>query len=81
MKPCENQKGLREKYLVFKADTGERIVNCFVLRPDKDTAAVEALRAYAKATDNKSLATDIYNWVGTDRDARMPEESETHETT
>ena len=56
--------GLKLKYLVFKADTGERIENCFVLRPDKDYAAVEALRAYAEATDNKTLADDIYNWVG-----------------
>ncbi len=36
----------------------------FVLRPDKDPAAVEALRAYAEATDNKTLSDDIYNWVG-----------------
>ena len=56
--------GLKLKFLVFKADTGERIENCFVLRPDKDYAAVEALRAYAEATDNKTLADDIYNWVG-----------------
>lgn len=56
--------GLKLKFLVFKADTGERIENCFVLRPDKDHAAVEALRAYAEATDNKTLADDIYNWVG-----------------
>ena len=56
--------GLKLKFLVFKADTGERIENCFVLRPDKDRAAVEALRAYAEATDNKTLAEDIYNWVG-----------------
>lgn len=56
--------GLKLKFLVFKADTGERIENCFVLRPDKDRAAVEALRAYAEATDNKTLAEDIYNWIG-----------------
>lgn len=56
--------GLKLKFLVFKADTGERIENCFVLRPDKDRAAVEALSAYAEATDNKTLADDIYNWVG-----------------
>lgn len=56
--------GLKVKYLVFKSDTGEQIENCFVLRPDKDEAAVEALRAYAEATDNKILSEDIYNWVG-----------------
>ena len=62
--PIDAYKGLKAKYLVFKADTGERVDNCFILRPDKDPAAVEALRAYAKVTDNETLAKDIYNWVG-----------------
>ena len=62
--PVDAYKGLKAKYLVFKADTGERVGNCFVLRPDKDHAAVEAIRAYARATDNETLAEDIYNWVG-----------------
>lgn len=74
--------GLKLKFLVFKADTGERIENCFVLRPDKDNVAVEALRAYAEATDNKMLSEDIYNWVGRDETVqkwipvseRLPEE-------
>ena len=62
--PVDAYKGLKAKYLVFKADTGERVENCFVLRPDKDPASVEALRAYASETDNETLAKDIYNWVG-----------------
>ena len=62
--PVDAYKGLKAKYLVFKADTGERVENCFVLRPDKDHASVEALRAYASATYNETLAKDIYNWVG-----------------
>ena len=62
--PIDAYKGLKAKYLVFKADTGEMVDNCFILRPDRDAAAVEALRAYAKATDNEILAEDIYNWVG-----------------
>ena len=61
--PIDAYKGLKAKYLVFKADTGKRVDNCFILRPDKDAAAVEALRAYAKVTDNETLAKDIYNWV------------------
>lgn len=64
--PIDAYKGLKAKYLVFKADTGEKVENCFILRPDKDFAAVEALRAYASATDNETLAEDIYNWVGKD---------------
>ena len=62
--PIDAYKGLKAKYLVFKADTGEILENCFILRPDKDPTAVEALRAYANATDNKTLAEDIYGWVG-----------------
>lgn len=58
--------GLKTKYLVYKADTGERLDNCFILRPDKDRAAVFALRAYAESTDNGVLSEDIYNWVGKD---------------
>ncbi len=62
--PIDAYKGLKAKYLVFKADTGEKVDNCFILRPGKDPAAIEALRAYASATDNEILAEDIYNWVG-----------------
>lgn len=64
--PIDAYKGLKAKYLVFKADTGKAVENCFVLCPDKDPAAVEALRVYARATDNETLAEDICNWVGKD---------------
>lgn len=56
--------GLKRKYIVLKADTGEGVDNCFVLRPDKDHAAKVALEAYAKETENKTLAEDIINWIG-----------------
>lgn len=62
--PIDSYAGLKRKYIVLKADTGEDVPDCFVLRPAKDKAAVEALRAYAKATDNDLLAADIYRWVG-----------------
>ena len=61
--------GLRGKYMVIKADTGELVKNCFILRPDRDPAAVTALRAYAEATDNEAWATDIISWVGVDDNA------------
>ena len=64
LSPIDAYKGLKRKFLVFKSDTGEMVENCFVLRPDKDPAAVEALRAYARATDNATLSADIVNWVG-----------------
>ena len=65
--PGNMYEGLKQKYVVRKADTGECVKNCFVLRPDKDVAAVAALRAYAGATDNKMLAADIINWIGAEQ--------------
>lgn len=65
--PMDSYKGLKRKYIVFKSDTGEMVENCFVLRPDKDHAAVAALRAYAGVTENETLSADIINWVGDDR--------------
>lgn len=58
--------GLYDKYAVFRNKDGSPVTNCFILRPDKDPAAVAALRAYAQATDNAKLAADIYKWVGTE---------------
>lgn len=62
--PVLRYEGLKSKYLVFNAASGKKVENCFVLTPEKDIAAVEALRAYANSTDNKTLSNDIYNWVG-----------------
>lgn len=67
IKKNEPQPGLYGKYIVRKSDNGEYVDNCFVLRPDKDKAAVVALRAYAEATDDKMLAADIVNWVGAEK--------------
>lgn len=61
--------GLYGKYTVLKNEDGSLVTNCFVLRPEKDPAAVAALRAYAATTDNAELADDIINWVG----AELPE--------
>lgn len=62
--PIDPYEGLKRKYIVRKSDTGEIVNGCFVLRPDKDSAAVAALRAYSAATDNEALAADIIKWVG-----------------
>lgn len=65
--PCKKESdyaGLKIKYVVVKAGTGELVENCFVLRPDKDPAARHALEAYAQATDNQVLASDITDWIG-----------------
>lgn len=66
LEPKDSYKGLKRKYIVFKSDTGEMVENCFVLRPDKDPAAVAALRAYAGVSGNETLSADIINWVGAD---------------
>lgn len=60
----DKQKGLYNKYMVVKVVDGTVIENCFILRPDKDPAAVKALQAYAAAADNGRLAYDIWAWVG-----------------
>ncbi len=64
--PNKNLEGLKIKYDVFKVSDGSPVYNCFVLRPDRDHAAVEALRAYAATTENRALAADIIQWVGAD---------------
>lgn len=61
--PQEEYDGLKRKYVVLKSDTGEIVENCFVLRPDKDKAAIAALLAYADATNNQVLAKDIRAWI------------------
>lgn len=57
--------GLYDKYEVWKNGTqlGERVRNCFVLRPDRDPDARVALRAYARTTPNDDLARDLGKWM------------------
>lgn len=53
-------KGLYNKYTIIKNETGKKVTDrCFVLKPDQDPAAREALRTYAKATKNEELAKDL----------------------
>ncbi len=54
---------LQAKYLVHKVDTGEPVDGCFVLRPDRDPAALAALEAYAQATPSVFLRFDLTNWL------------------
>lgn len=51
------QSGLYEKYDVRK--DGESVENCFVLEPESDPAARQALWEYASATDDSELENDI----------------------
>lgn len=57
------KQGLAFKYEVYEMSTGDVVEDCFVLRPQKDKAAREAMFAYAYATDNKELAADIFCWL------------------
>lgn len=62
--PKDPRNGLYRKFVVLKADTGEEIRDrFFVLRPEKDPAAVAALLAYSDATKNIALSADIFWWV------------------
>lgn len=73
---ADTQSGLRAKYEVQKAATGERVESCFVLRPDRDPAARVALLAYAMATDNYALKSDLHQWVQAIYDALTGEMDE-----
>lgn len=61
----DNERGLYVKYIVTKADSGELVNSCFVLRPSKDPHAYAALKAYAESckTDNPTLWNDIQRWL------------------
>lgn len=63
--PVERMEGLYEKFDVFK--DGERVEDCFVLRPSRDGAAFDALAAYADAVEraggNPQLVADLRGWL------------------
>mgnify|MGYP006276660821 FL=1 len=54
-------RGLYGKYEV--SEDGNPVGECFVLEPDSDHAAREAIRAYAAATENEDLADDLDEWM------------------
>lgn len=62
-KPDRRENGLYAKYKVTKG--GKPVENCFVLEPEVDSAAREALIRYAEETDNEELAADLREWVVT----------------
>ena len=70
----DGKRGLYSKYKVTKADGTPLDGDCFVLRPDRDEAAISALEAYADATNNENLAADIREWLQTPRLPRLTEE-------
>lgn len=58
------EKGLYNKFIVQRVD-GKPINDfVFVLRPEKDKAALNALKEYAKSTKNKKLKSDLRKVIG-----------------
>ncbi|APU89102.1 hypothetical protein Rctr85_082 [Virus Rctr85] len=57
--------GLHLKYAIHNRSTGGMVDGAFVLRPEKDTHARTALRAYAQSVqhENPTLAKDIMEWL------------------
>ena len=66
-------KGLYHKYNVFDAETGEPVTGAFVLLPETDPIAQEALDCYAEATGNLTLQADLYEWLDDIREAQGKE--------
>jgi hypothetical protein len=53
--------GLYAKYEVRK--DGDVVEDCFVLEPESDPAAREALWTYATETDDEELESDLKAWL------------------
>ena len=58
------QKGLFNKYTIINNETGKEVEGSyFVLKPETDEDAREAIRAYAYLTKNEKLAEDLFGWM------------------
>ena len=53
--------GLYNKYEVTRQ--GELVEGCFVLRPETDPVARDALATYALRTPDRELAKDLWDWM------------------
>ena len=69
-------KGLYSKYEVRRRSDGTPVNNCFVLRPDRDDAAIAAMLAYADATSDSQLAKELREWVEFEQRVRCKEDSQ-----
>jgi len=56
-------RGLYNKYIVLHLDGTPTQGHYFILKPETDKAAVEALKSYAHATQNEQLAEDLWQWI------------------
>lgn len=69
------ERGYYSKFTVIHPRRGE-VQRAFVLVPDRDPAAVAALKAYAEATPNAALAADLLGWVREFEEAPPPDTAE-----
>lgn len=65
-------KGLYGKYIVRKRSDNSIVTNCFVLRPDRDDAAIAAMLAYANSTDDELLAQELREWAEYEQGVKPP---------
>lgn len=65
-------KGLYGKYIVRKRSDNSIVTNCFVLRPDRDDAAIAAMLAYANTTDDELLAQELREWAEYEQGVKPP---------
>lgn len=69
----------RDKFSVQHWRRGEVSQDCFVLVPERDPAAVAAIRAYAEATPDAVLAAELVSWANRiegDADLALPDQLE-----
>jgi len=60
----DEERGFYLKYQVRHADGSELSPGMvFVLRPDRDPAAWDALMTYGFSTQNDALASDLLEWL------------------
>jgi hypothetical protein len=58
------KQSLYKKFTAIKNSTNEEVKeDVFVLIPSKDPAAIEALRTYARETNNLQLSEEITHWL------------------
>ncbi len=54
---------LYSKYIVTYSDGRPVEGDCFVLRPDRDSAARVAIKVYALYCGNPQLSNELINWI------------------
>lgn len=60
----DQEKGLYCKYHVRHADGSPLSPGfLFILRPDRDPAAWQAVKTYAETTKNPALRADLFQWL------------------